>query len=176
MNETVRTCFHLKYKYKKNVSADTMKKMKEGYAMSEEHTICLLKECSSGIKMALNSINQVIEYVDDDMLKHKILKARDEHEKLEKECGELLRKNGEDEKEPNMAASVFSRLTTDMKLLMNGANCQIAKLLMDGCNMGIQSVSESRNEYDDADKSVLDLAAKLIRSEEELMKNLRVFL
>lgn len=161
---------------KKKCKTNTMKKMKEGSAMNEEHTISLLKECSSGIKMALNSINQVLEYADDDMLKHKILEARAEHEKLEIKCGELLRKFGTGEKDPNVAASVFSKLTTDMKLLMNGANCQIAKILMDGCNMGIQSISESRNEYDNAEKSALDLAEKLIRSEEEFMKQLRVFL
>ena len=61
-------------------------------------------------------------------------------------------------------------------MMMNGGNCQIAKLLMDGCNMGIQSVSECRNQNREASKEALDLADKVIRSEEGLMKHLRVYL
>jgi hypothetical protein len=152
------------------------KKEKEGSAMKEEHTLALLKECSSGCKMALNSINQILEYVQDEMLEHTILEAKEEHEKLEKKCGELLRKQGEHEKQPGFAAEAFSKITTDVKMMMNGGNCQIAKLLMDGCNMGIQSISECRNQNQDASKEAMDLAAKIIRSEEEFMKKLRVFL
>lgn len=126
--------------------------------------------------MALNSINQILEYVQDEMLEHTILEAKEEHEKLEKKCGELLRKQGEHEKQPGFAAEAFSKITTDVKMMMNGGNCQIAKLLMDGCNMGIQSISECRNQNQDASKEAMDLAAKIIRSEEEFMKRLRVFL
>lgn len=144
--------------------------------MKEEHTISLLKECSSGCKMALDSMNQILEYVQDEMLEHTILEARQEHEKFEKKAGELLRKAGEHEKEPGIAASTFSKITTDVKMMMNGGNCQIAKLLMDGCNMGIQSISECRNQNQEASKDAMDLAAKIIRSEEEFMKRLRVYL
>lgn len=144
--------------------------------MKEEHTIALLKECSSGCKMALNSINQILEYVQDEMLEHTIQEAKEEHEKLEKKCGELLRKQGEHEKQPGITAEAFSKITTDVKMMMNGGNCQIAKLLMDGCNMGIQSISECRNQNQDASKEAMDLAAKIIRAEEGFMKNLRVYL
>ena len=140
--------------------------------MKEEHTVALLKEISSGCKMALDSINQVLEYVQD----HTILEARQEHEKYERKAKELLREFGKQEKEPKIAATAFARITTDVKMMMNGGNCQIAKLLMDGCNMGIQSVSECRNQNREASKEALDLADKVIRSEEGLMKHLRVYL
>ena len=144
--------------------------------MKEEQSLRLLKECSSGCKMALNSINQILEYTEDEMLEHIILEAKDEHERLEKKAGDLLRKAGAHEKEPGMAASVFAHIKADMKIMMNGGNCQIAKLLMDGCNMGIQSISESRNENPEASAEVSELAAKLIRCEEDFMKKLRKFL
>ncbi len=144
--------------------------------MKEEHTLALLKECSSGCKMALNSISQILEYVQDEMLEHTILEAKDEHEELEKKCGELLRKQGEHEKQPGIMAEAYSKITTDVKMMMNGGNCQIAKLLMDGCNMGIQSISECRNQNQEASKEASDLAARIIRSEEEFMKRLRVYL
>lgn len=144
--------------------------------MNEEHTISLLKECSSGCKMALDSINQILQHVEDQMLEHTILEAREEHEKLEKKAGDLLREYGSRESEPGIAATAFSRITADVKMMMNGGNCQIAKLLMDGCNMGIQSISESRNQNREASKEAMDLAEKIIRAEEGFMKRLRVYL
>lgn len=144
--------------------------------MKEEHTLALLKECSSGCKMALNSISQILGYVQDEMLEHTILEAKEEHEKLEKKCAELLRKEGEHEKQPGVMAEAYSKITTDVKMMMNGGNCQIAKLLMDGCNMGIQSISECRNQNQEAAKDAIELAEKIIRAEEGLMKKLRVYL
>lgn len=37
-----------------------------------------------------------------------------------------------------MMAAAFSRMSTGMKMLMKDDNRQAAKILMDGCNMGIQ--------------------------------------
>lgn len=144
--------------------------------MNEKQTIELLKECSSGCKMALDSMDQILEYVEDEVLRHTILDSRREHEQLEKKTGELLRKYGKQEKEPGLAATAFSRITTDVKMMMNGGNCQIAKLLMDGCNMGIQSISECRNQNPEASSEASGLAEKLIRAEETLMKDLRKYL
>ena len=44
-------------------------------------------------------------------------------------------------------ASVFSQLTADMKLMIKYDNHQFAKLMMNGCNIGIQSISKYVNEY-----------------------------
>ena len=37
-------------------------------------------------------------------------------------------------------ASAFSKMTTEMKLMMKDDSSQVAKLVMDGCNMGIQTL------------------------------------
>ncbi len=56
----------------------------------EKQTVELLKECNSGCKMGINSMNQVREYVMDEKLA-KVLKEYDEkHKKLEKETSKLL--------------------------------------------------------------------------------------
>ena len=53
---------------------------------------------------------------------------------------------------------------------------RIAKLLMDGCNMGIQTLGERMNTLNQADSSALALARKIIKSEQELMKELQAYL
>ena len=72
--------------------------------MNEEHTISLLKECNSGCKMALDSINQILQHVEDQMLEHTILEAREEHEMVEKTLSPLYDSphcNKNDHQNPN---------------------------------------------------------------------------
>mgnify|MGYP003210763339 FL=1 len=136
----------------------------------EEQTGKLLKECSSGCKMAINSLNQVRDFVKDEKL-HQLLDEYDKkHKALEEDISRLLEKHGEQEKDPHPAAAAFSRLTTDVKLMIHDDSSQIAKLLMDGCNMGIQSIGKFLNEYEEASSESRSLAKKLLHMDEQLMK------
>ena len=53
---------------------------------------------------------------------------------------------------------------------------QIAKIMTDGCNMGIQSVSEYINKYPAASGDSVSLAKDLVKTEESFMKELREYL
>ena len=75
-----------------------------------------------------------------------------------------------------MVATAFSWLSTETKLIMKNSDNQITKVLMDGCNMGIQSISEEMNKYPEASKEAKKLADKLVRLEEEFMQELKSFL
>ena len=124
----------------------------------EEQTGKLLKECSSGCKMAINSLNQVRDFVKDEKL-HQLLDEYDKkHKALEEDISRLLEKHGEQEKDSHPAAAAFSRITTDVKLMLHDDSSQIAKLLMDGCNMGIQSIGKFLNEYEEASSESRSLA------------------
>ena len=73
-------------------------------------------------------------------------------------------------------ASVFSWITTEMKLMIKDDSRQIAKLMMDGCNMGIQSISEAVNENPEASGESKSAAKKLVKELEDFMKELKPFL
>lgn len=141
-----------------------------------EHSIKLLQECNSGCKMALDSLNQVREYVIDDKLMGVMETYRRKHEDLETQSTKILNECGKCEKEPSKMASAFSYVTAEMKLMMKDDNHQIAKIMMDGCNMGIQSISTGRNDYPDASKEIMDVAEDLIKIEEDFMKDLKQFM
>ena len=55
-------------------------------------------------------------------------------------------------------------------------NNQIAKIMMNGCNMGIQSISEDINKYSNASSESVSLAKKLVKAEENFMRDLERFL
>ena len=67
-------------------------------------------------------------------------------------------------------------LKTDMKLAMNEADSTIADLMIDGCNMGVKSLSRYLNQYKAADEESKDIAKKLIHLEAQLSADLRGFL
>ena len=115
-------------------------------------------------------------FVKDEKL-HQLLDEYDKkHKALEEDISRLLEKHGEQEKDPHPAAAAFSRITTDVKLMLHDDSSQIAKLLMDGCNMGIQSIGKFLNEYEEASSESRSLAKKLLHMDEQLMKELKPFL
>ena len=151
------------------------KKKKEVSGMDEQ-TRKLLEECSIGCKMAVNSLEQITGYIKDSDLKKLVENYISRHKDLEAEAVKALQNSGNDAKDPGALSSAFAWFTTEMKLTFNDDNTRIAKLLMDGCNMGIQALGERMNTLNQADSSALALARKIIKSEQELMKELQAFL
>lgn len=142
----------------------------------DEQTRKLLEECSVGCKMAINSIDQIKEYVANEKLAKVIDDYRSKQEKMEAEAAKLLEEAGRDEKDPGAMASAFSWITTEMKLMLKDDSSQIAKILMDGCNMGIQEIGKYMNQYAGASRESLSLAKKIVKSQEELAKELKEYL
>ncbi len=141
-----------------------------------EDTISLLKECNSGCKSATNSMEQVLGYVKNEKLAALINKYNDKHIKLGDECHKLLNENNEDEKDPSKISAMFAEMGTDIKLKMENSTHKIADLLIDGCTMGIKSLSEYLHKYRSADENIIDLTKRLIKAEQEFMDELLEFL
>lgn len=141
-----------------------------------KETIELLKEINAGCKSATNSMEQVIQYVNDDKLKNLIHTYNKSHVDIGDECHKLLNQYNEEEKDPNKVSSAMAYMGTQMKLMVGADSAKIAGLLMDGCNMGIKSLSKYVNQYPCASKQSKVLADKLIKEEERFMMSLKEYL
>lgn len=139
-------------------------------------TVRLLGEVDYGCKMAINSMNRISDYGMDQKLSHVIDHYKYKHLELQKHAADLLRQNGASQKDPGMMVSTMAKVTTEVKMFMRDDNTQVAKILMDGCNMGIQSISEHINQYKQASKESVGLAKSLVRAEEDFMCDLKQFL
>ena len=142
----------------------------------DSQTRSLLRECSVGCKMAVNSFNQMRDFVTDENLKSVLDTYDKKHKKYEETAAKLLEEGGSEEKEPGVMASIFSSLSTEVKLLRKDDSNQIAKLVMDGCSMGIQTLGGYVNQYKNASSQSSSLAKDIIRTEESLMKDMQKFL
>lgn len=139
-------------------------------------TVKLLRECNAGCKSATNSMEQVLRYLDNEDLKILIDEYNDKHIKLGDECHQMLNELDEEEKDPDKMAKTFSWISTEVKLMVNDNSQKIAELMIDGCNLGIKSLSKYINQYKNASNESVDLAKRLIKIEQEFMNELLKYL
>lgn len=144
--------------------------------MELDDTIQLLKECDSGIKMAVNSIDELAEHVKSPNLREIFTKYRHEHEAVGKYIQDMLNKYNTDGKDPSGMAKAMSWLKINTKLLQEPTDHEVADLMMDGCNMGIKSICKYQNKYDGATKEAKSITDAIVQLEEKLMKELRPYL
>lgn len=144
--------------------------------MDNKDTICLLQECDAGTKMAVESVDEILEKVQDDKLKKVLTESREEHLKLGDEIHTLLTKHGGLYKEPNIMAKGMSWIKTNVMMGLDDSDKTVASLITDGCDMGIKSLQKYLNEYENADQISKGICKKLISVEEKLCKELREYL
>lgn len=144
--------------------------------MINNDTTELLKECYSGIKMGITSIDEVLNSVNDSNLKSTLQKARSKHEELEEKTHALLLEYNDNGKEPNPIAKGMSWLKTNFMIAVKDNDSAIADLMIDGCNMGIKSLNRYLNKYKAADECSKDIAKKLISTEEKLISDIKSYL
>ena len=144
--------------------------------MIEQDTIKLLRECDAGIQMGVDSIDDVLNRVKSEKMRACLSECKKEHKELDAEVQALLEKYRDDGKDPNPIAKGMSWMKTNMKMAMDESDATIADLMVDGCDMGVKSLSRYLNQYAAADEVSKDICKRLIKLEEKLGKQLRNYL
>ena len=145
--------------------------------MAEHDTICLLKECDSGIQMGIQSINETLQDVQDANVVRILQSAREEHEALQKDCVRLLAGSHDTGKSPSILVQGMGKVKTAMKMAVSSDTSRTAAgLITDGCNMGVKSLSRYLNKYEAADEESKNIAKQLIACEAGLAEGLRAYL
>lgn len=144
--------------------------------MIEQDTIKLLRECDAGIKMGVDSIEDVLDHVKSEQFRKKLTDCKEEHNKLQQEVDSLLEQYKDDGKSPNPIAKGMSWMKTNLKLGMEDSDKTVAGLMTDGCNMGVKSLNRYLNQYEAADEVSKDITKRLINLEEQLTVDIREYL
>lgn len=141
-----------------------------------DDTLKLLKECNSGCKNATNSMEHAQKYVKNEGLKSLIAEYDKRHISLGDECHKLLSELGVSEKDPDTMGKMMTKAGVEMRLMMNDTSEHIAGMLLDGCSMGIKSVGKYINQYPTASPESVNLARRIVSTEQEFMNKLIVYL
>ena len=144
--------------------------------MIQEDTIKLLRECNAGIKMGVDSIDEILDETTDRMLIKMLRETMDEHKRLGSETHRLLNRYGDEGKDPNPLAKSMSWIKTNVMMAVDAGDNTIADLITDGCNMGVKSLSRYLKKYEAADEESKNIAKQLIACEAGLAEGLRAYL
>lgn len=144
--------------------------------MQERDTINLLKECDSGLKMAVNSINDINEKVKSRQIHAILEQSLHKHERIGNDVHSLLNSYNETTEKPGKIAKAMSRLMINMKFIKTPTDYKLAEIMYDGCNMGIRSIYHYKNMYSDASGEAKNIASQIIENEKYCMTELQKYL
>lgn len=144
--------------------------------MKNSDSIALLQECNSGSKMAISSIRDVLGDIQEEKLERLLENYIHKHEEYGEELHALLSANQSPPEEPKASAKTMAKVVTGVKLFADHSTSQIANLMIDGCNMGVKSISKYQNQYKNADQESIEISEELVKIEQHMANGLRIFL
>lgn len=144
--------------------------------MIEQDTVKLLRECDAGIKMGVTSIEDSMKYVRSQALKSELEASIHKHDEINAELLKMLHSYSDEGKDPPVFAQAMGKIMSNVKLSFEGRDSASAEYVIDGCNMGVKTLSKYLNRYKAADERSKDIAKRLIAVEEELSVSLRKYL
>ncbi len=139
-------------------------------------TVELLKECSSGVRMGIQSIRDVEDRIRSEEMRDQLTACRQKHERLGGRTDQLLAEYGQAPGQPDPMARGMAWLKTNVKMATDLSDETAADLLTDGCNMGVKSLTRYLNQYGGADDRARALAKELIALEAKTAEELRAYL
>ena len=144
--------------------------------MKNSDSIALLQECNSGSKMAISSIRDVLGDIQEEKLERLLENYIHKHEEYGEELHALLSANQSPPEEPKASSKTMAKVVTGVKLFADHSTSQIANLMIDGCNMGVKSISKYQNQYKNADQESIEISEELVKIEQHMANGLRRFL
>ena len=142
--------------------------------MESKDTVSLLQKCDLGTKMAVSSIDDVLDKLQNTKLRELLQKSKEHHEKLGNELHELLLRHHAEIQDPGLMVKGMSWFKTNVKVSMgDDYDKTAADVMTDGCDMGIKTLRQYLNQYKDADHTAKAICCRLISIEETLRDDLR---
>ena len=102
--------------------------------------------------------------------------TRAQHQAVGREVQQLLDEYGGKEKDPNPVARKMSAVMTRTKLGVEKSDAACARVIAEGCDMGVQSLHRYLNRYRGAEVPARAACRTLVAIEEQLGRDMRQFL
>lgn len=130
----------------------------------QNDNIIFLNLIYENANMGLIGIDAVLDKIEDEKLAKLVKEQRDEYDTICSEAKEILIKYGAKE-EVSKPKEMMSKIMSEMMTLKSDDK-KIVKLMMEGNEKGLVSIQEKLNEYEDQDEEIVDLAKRLLATEE----------
>ena len=137
----------------------------------------LLAEVYRNCQLALESISDVLDEVEDEPLKEEIVRQHEEYEKISAKAAVLAKDKALEVKEPNPVKKAMTWASVKMNTLADNSRSHVADMMIQGTVMGINSLKTSYGERPvNDDEEISALASELIALEEKFEERLKTYL
>ena len=126
-------------------------------------------------QMGLVGIDTVMKKVESEAIAKLISEQRQEYEKFLEDSHRILIKYGAKEEEISKLKELSSKAMAEV-MTMNKDDKEIAKLMMEGNQKGVLEITSELNQYEGDDEEILDLAHKLLATEEHNREEFKQYL
>lgn len=141
-----------------------------------KHDIEILNKIYKVVDMGIIGIEEIIKKVDDSCLEKTLIDQKKEYLVIRSDTRKLLDKYEEDPKKVGKVTKLSSEIYTNMVLLTNDNDEQIAKMMLKEVNKGLIEITTIRNERkyqsEEVDKIILHILKIMEYNEKELKKYL----
>jgi hypothetical protein len=136
----------------------------------------LLNYIYQNSEMGIGTIKQLIEIVEDDDFLLQLKYQLSEYESINKTSLDRLKSLGHEEVGISNMVKISSYITIVVKTLVDKSSANISELLIEGSTMGIIDATQNIEKYKSADKDILMLADRLLKTEQINVEQLKKFL
>lgn len=141
----------------------------------QNDNIIFLNLIYQNAQMGLIGIDSVIDKVEDEQVAKLIKEQRSEYEEFCSDVKKILIKYGAKEEEISALQKLSSKIMSEA-MSFNKGDKNIVKLMMEGNEKGVIAIQEKLNEYQDKDPEIVELAKKLLKTEEHNREEFKKYL
>jgi len=127
-------------------------------------------------EMGVNTIEQLLEIVEDENFKKRLESQVNEYREINKAARQALNENGYDEKGISTLDKIKTYLMVNMQTLNDKSTSHIAEMLIIGSNMGVINAIKNIRKYKNAEPGIVGLMERLLKFEENNIQELKAFL
>lgn len=144
--------------------------------MKDNQNIEFLNSIYQICEMGVIGINDVIDKVSKSTFRDFLENQRKEYDEIVNESENIFASYGAKEKELGKMVKMNSKIMSEVKLMKNKDDREIAKMMAEGTTKGIEKLEIAMNSYNESDQEAYTLAEKLLASLKNNIKGLKEFL
>ena len=126
-------------------------------------------------QMGLIGIDTVIKKVENEKIAKLIQEQRKEYEEFLEDARKILLKYGAKEEEISKLKELSSKAMAEV-MTMGKDDHEIAKMMMEGNQKGVLEITAELNNYEGDDEEIINLAHKLLATEEHNREEFKKYL
>lgn len=128
-------------------------------------------------QMGVETIKQLLQIAEKEAFLKCLERQLTEYKEIEKKAKAILNESGCDEKGISQMEKITSYLMINMKTMTDQSASHIADMMIKGSSMGIVEATKKIHQYEqEADKEIVALMKKLLKTEENNVEELKKFL